>query len=374
MSLSHVYSPYLGRYVLEQAPLAGFNFTVTDANTGLPIQGAHCLIFAGPDCTGDADGVYTDSQGKAGIDAIWFAPRSWMVSKEGYIPIRSNYVTSQITVALESTEIIYTVRIFAGTGGTTDPRGTISVAPNTKLTVTAIPDGGYEFNYWVYKGQNVGSANPATFIIDRNSITITAVFKESEAPPPPPPPPPPPSPWPVTRQYPYENIVLNPGPLLEASETKDVGPVDTDVLLGAVLDYKITYQSGVLKGVRAYIYWNDEEIAYHHLGSSDIGAPVTGTINLGTGRIRASNTLKVRMYQGPLGFNVARFDLVLTLGYSEDPAEEPKPPFPWPELAWWHWAIIGGVALGILYIVVVRPAPPTIITVPYPVLRSKEGE
>lgn len=83
--------------------LAGFNFTITDAATGNPVPGALCAIHAGPDGTGDADTVLTDNQGKAGIDAKWFPPKSWSVLKEGYLTKVSNQMASTINVALEST-------------------------------------------------------------------------------------------------------------------------------------------------------------------------------------------------------------------------------------------------------------------------------
>ncbi|GAH04794.1 unnamed protein product, partial [marine sediment metagenome] len=115
------YQTYEGPWGYEEdaivpVQLAGFNFTVTDATTGYPILGARCTIYAGFDGTGDADLVYTDSQGKAGIDAVWFVPRSWSVSKEGYLTKLSNQMASIINVALESTAVQYTVRIYSGSG------------------------------------------------------------------------------------------------------------------------------------------------------------------------------------------------------------------------------------------------------------------
>ena len=110
-------SPYVYEVDIPRTPtLAGFNFTVTDASTGLPLENARCNIHAGLDGTGDADGGYTDANGIFGIDAEWFVPRSWSVYKEGYIRQISNNMTSQIPVALEPTTIIYTVNILAGTG------------------------------------------------------------------------------------------------------------------------------------------------------------------------------------------------------------------------------------------------------------------
>ncbi|GAG97556.1 unnamed protein product, partial [marine sediment metagenome] len=222
------------------SPLAGFNFTVTNAATGAPIQGAFCVIYAGLNATGEADGVYTDSLGKAGIDAKWFVPRSWGVSKEGYLRKVSNDVVSNILVALEPTTVLYTVRIFAGTGGITDPSGILTVTPSTELTVTAIPYSGYEFDHWVYKGQDVGSINPLTFLIDRDAITITAVFKEVVTPPPNGEPPNG-EVWPVQLTIPFSGS-LTPGVLLEGRESTPIKNVDLSVLLGGRVDYVLKYE------------------------------------------------------------------------------------------------------------------------------------
>ncbi|GAH02887.1 unnamed protein product, partial [marine sediment metagenome] len=242
--------------------LAGFNFTVTDAATGAPLEGAFCLIYAGLNGTGEADGVYTDSQGKAGIDARWFVPRSWSVSKEGYLRKVSNDVVSIIQVALESTTIIYTVRIFAGTGGTTDPSGTQTVAPNTQLTVRAIPNSGYDFDHWVFKGQNVGSTNPLTFLIDRDSLTISAVFSEVVTPPPDGEPPdgepPTDGVWPVVKtEQVFDNERLAPGLLAEAVKQREK-QVDTSLVIGGQIEYSVKLESSILTGCTFYILWNNE--------------------------------------------------------------------------------------------------------------------
>lgn len=159
--------------------LAGFVYSVTDLVTGLPIEGAHCILYAAINNEGDAVDAYTDSQGIAYLDAQWFVPRSWRVTKEGYISQWSNTVAYETIVALEPTTIIYTVNILAGTGGSTVPSGFLDVTPNTDLLVTAYPDAGYILDYWVYKGQNVGSGNPLIFLIDRDAITIAAVFRQT---------------------------------------------------------------------------------------------------------------------------------------------------------------------------------------------------
>jgi len=344
MVLSHVYSPYLGRYVLSLVPQVDYMAAVPRTVEVTPLV-----------AKGSIETCSFPDSAEVGVDKPWSA-KVHNTGDTGRMGLGiGNASGNPGNIVLTWQGNVYTI----------DPGNYLRIATVGEVAYCTRIDTSGEIAFQTegsYTLRILGLHLDGTtwYYDDERQIPVTVTTPEA--------------PWPITRQYPYENIVLNPGALLEDAETRDVGPVDKAVLLGAVLDYKITYQSGVLKGVRAWIYWNDEEIAYHHLGSSDIGVPVTGTVNLGTGRITSHNTLKVKMIQGPLGFNVVRFDIVLTLGYSEEPAEEPKPGFPWPELAWWHWAIIGGVALGVLYIVVVRPAPPTVITVPYPVLRPKEGE
>jgi len=339
-------------------PLASFNFTVTDAITGSPIEGALCMIYAGLDGTGDADGGYTDANGIFGIDAEWFAPKSWGASKEGYLRKVSNLVVSDIRVALEPTTVLYTVRIFAGTGGITDPSGTLTVVPNTQLTVTAIPNSGYEFDYWVYKGENVGSVNPLTFLIDRDAITITAIFKEVVEPPP--------NEEPPNNEWPHTAIIhfsgrLAPGWVQEAKDSTPIKNVDLTKLLGGRVDYALKYESGkLLTGITLYIYWNEELMATEAFLIGQVGKTITGTFNLGIARIRATNVLTIKMSQAPLGYNVCSFDCPTVLGFSEEPDQPPSGKDWWDAFLEWldkykYWIALGVVGASVL--LMYRPAP-----------------
>jgi len=340
MTLSHRYSPYLGRYVLSLSPQVDHLAAVQRTVEVTPLVAKGSIeAYSFPD-TADV-----------GVDKPWSA-KVHNVGDLGRLALGiGNADGNPGSIVLTWQGNVYTI----------DPGNYLRISTTGEVPYCTRIDTSGQIAFQVegsytLRIQGIHLDGTTWYYDDERQITVTVATPEA--------------PWPVTRQYPYENIMLNPGALLEESKTRDVGPVDTDVLLGAVLNYKITYQSGILTGIRTYIHWNDEEIASERL--SNVGQTATGTINLGTGRITSNNTLKIKMVQGPLGFNVARFDIVLTLGYSEEPAEEPKPSFPWPELAWWHWAIIGGVALGIVYIVVVRPRPPTIITVPTPIWRPRE--
>jgi len=71
----------------------------------------------------------------------------------------------------------YLVSISAGTGGTTDPApGEYWYAENTQLTVTAIPDADYGFDYWEINGVPDGTDTQLTLTVDQ-AYAIIAHFK-----------------------------------------------------------------------------------------------------------------------------------------------------------------------------------------------------
>jgi ABC-type transport system substrate-binding protein len=85
------------------------------------------------------------------------------------------YITT-VTDNQSRTTAIYSLNITSTTGGTTNPvLGTYNYEANTMVQVTAIPNSGYQFDYWELDDVNVGSANPYTVIMD-NDHTLKAVF------------------------------------------------------------------------------------------------------------------------------------------------------------------------------------------------------
>ena len=76
-----------------------------------------------------------------------------------------------------------TLTIATTTGGTTTPApGTYQYNKGSQVTVTAIPDSGYQFDYWNVNGTK-NTSNPITLTLNTD-VTLTAYFK-SVAPPPP---------------------------------------------------------------------------------------------------------------------------------------------------------------------------------------------
>ncbi|MEM3699768.1 MAG: DNRLRE domain-containing protein [Candidatus Bathyarchaeia archaeon] len=72
----------------------------------------------------------------------------------------------------------YTLTITTTAGGTTNPASGVYTYPaGTVVQVTAIPNTGYRFDYWVLDGSPAGSANPISITMN-NDHTLQAVFAE----------------------------------------------------------------------------------------------------------------------------------------------------------------------------------------------------
>jgi len=265
-------------------------------------------------------------------------------------------------VALESTTVQYTVRIFAGTGGTTNPSGTQTVAPNTQLTVTAIPYSGYEFDHWVYKGQDVGSVNPLTFLIDRNAITITALFKEVVTPPPNGETPPN-GVWPIVKtEQVFDNERLAPGLFIEAIKQREK-QVDTSLVLGGQIEYSVKLESSILTGCTFSIVWNNEVLdSKEYFLWEPHGKIKTGVVDIPLSKILSINVLAIVLTHVPATNNVVLANVYVTFGYSSEPTIDPPWKADWIEWLkiYGPWITLGITGLAVLYMMM-RPAMPIIV-------------
>lgn len=92
--------------------------------------------------------------------------------------------TNPITVTLNGPHTatahylnIYTLKIEAGPGGSTNPPvGTYTANAGSTIQVTANPSATYAFDHWEIDGTNVGSSNPYSVLMDGNH-TLNALFK-----------------------------------------------------------------------------------------------------------------------------------------------------------------------------------------------------
>jgi parallel beta-helix repeat protein len=108
-------------------------------------------------------------QNQTGSDGIGDTP---------YI-IDENNVDKYPLIAPTYISIFYfNLTITSTVGGTTDPTSGIYTYVNgTLVTITAIPDLNYVFEYWILDGVNVGSQNPIEILMDSNH-TLQAIFAQ----------------------------------------------------------------------------------------------------------------------------------------------------------------------------------------------------
>jgi len=151
---------------ITSSPISGVNFTVNGMTATTPYSATH------------GEGVYT----------IAF-PHEWTDPPTGrrYIfshwengstnPTRTINLVSDMGLTAYYEEVVeYILTINTTIGGTTNPSpGSYSYPKGTSVTVTAIPDAGYEFDHWTLDGV-IRTENPITIVMNRD-YTLTAYFK-----------------------------------------------------------------------------------------------------------------------------------------------------------------------------------------------------
>jgi uncharacterized repeat protein (TIGR02543 family)/uncharacterized delta-60 repeat protein len=132
--------------------------------------------------TWPSPGTYEVYYGKVEIRAehdAWISYR-YFSHWSGDVP-QGHENDNPITIMMDSDKSIvanfilpFRLTISAGTGGTTSPSVGGHIRPEgTEVTITALPDSGYEFNGW--SGDASGTTNPITITMDADK-TITANF------------------------------------------------------------------------------------------------------------------------------------------------------------------------------------------------------
>jgi len=362
--------PYFG-------PLSIFTFKVTEAETGVPVANAQCAVTDLPGGSKSLEGTggFTDLNGVCTLEAL-FPARYYSVYKAGYVTARGSIPGSQINVTLTTTAVKYWVTINAGVGGTVDHSGTYQVAANTKLTITATPDPGYILDYWLINNVKSGNTNPLGATIDKDNYSIYAVFKVADVPPPPPNGDGNGVTWPIKKRiHIFDNVKVEPGTGTWTEKKFKLTGVDLSVLLGAKLDYVISYNAGILPPVINRIILNDQEVLKLSLWTY---TTQTGTVDI-TGLLKPTDIIKINVTQVMATFSSVAFDVWLTLGYSEEPVIEPGEGGPTLEelLKEYWWLAAGGIGLAGIYLLTRKGQPLIVMTQPYyppPRERRKEEE
>ena len=159
-------------------------------------------------------------------------------------------------------------------------------------------------------------------------------------------------PWPVSIPiHIFDKILLKGGWGEGSAKSAPIANVSTDILLGAKIEYSITWEkSGVLGVVDAYIEWNGYKLLTQHWGVGEVGSVTTGSIDI-TGRVLTTNNIVVGFEQGLAEFCEVRFDIWVTFGFSEDPPEPPQVPTNWWDIIdkYKLWIALGGIGIVALY-------------------------
>ena len=138
----------------------------------------------------------------------------------------------------------FTLTITSTTGGTTDPPpGVYTYQENELVSVQALPDTGYTFEYWELNGTNIGSTNPIELAMDAN-YHLHAVFAEI----------PPPT---GTRIFVDPPEIIDPE-LLPSSTFKINITVD-DVLDLKVCTFNLSYDPEVIGWIGMRLYKIDDQ-------------------------------------------------------------------------------------------------------------------
>jgi len=282
-------------------------------------------------------------------------------------------------VSLDPTALMYWLTIHAGAGGSVHPSGNYQVAANTRVTVTAYPQTGYALDYWLVNAAKQPAVNPITVTVDRDSFSVYAVFKETDAPPPPPDG----EGWPYPVQlHIFDGERITPGAWTWAEIEENIRGVDTTKILGARIDYTLHYRK-VPDRILVRLFWNDEELEGFWAAPEDQGKSESRTFTLSPLKVRATNTVKVGVNQRVLGFSEVACDMYVTLGYNAEPAVDPSTGKTWlEEVAEWAknnstTLIVGGVVVAGAYTLTRKGAPTLIVQVPQyqiPYRRREEEE
>ena len=164
-----------GKLIIVTAPT--YAATVSSAGSGATgggsyAAGATVSIGAGTPPSGQKFKNWTTSS--AGVT---FADAS---SANTTFTMPANAVT--VTAVFETITVVtptYALNVLSGAGGTVSGTGSGSYAQGHSVSVTANQSSGYSFTGWTISGATItggNTANPATFTMPSNAVTLTANF------------------------------------------------------------------------------------------------------------------------------------------------------------------------------------------------------
>ncbi len=135
--------------------------------------------------TNPTNGTYTHVNGTSvsvtAIPDTYYVLNYWLLdgNNEGSANPINVLMTDDHTLQPIFARVNYTLTISVTTGGNTNPAPeAYTYSGGTTVGVTAMPNSGYRFDYWILNGSNAGSANPFSILMD-NNYNLQAVFAET---------------------------------------------------------------------------------------------------------------------------------------------------------------------------------------------------
>jgi hypothetical protein len=368
----------------------GVHFYVKDANSGVWVQGALCMVTAGVDGSGDGDSGLTDASGHVYVDG-YFTANWWQVFKDGYVTQTGTYPGIIVNVSLVAGPTMYALAlgvIGQGSGSITatvngtaiNPMVITYIPSGSTVKVTALAQSGSSLLKWLVQDADQNPANPLTISMPKQTLSIYADFElipsttykgipiyhstatgtyyfvyngqtYNE---------------PSVAQceslidallstgYPWQKtLVLASSRDLESNQAQTGASFNSPKFhlgeatkfMGAKVSYRIRYVDG-LGGCSVGVDVNTNNMAKWE--NIAVGSDISGSFDATSLLAATHNYITCGQSHLPGFWDHCTYDVSITLGYTSAPAVEPGIEAEVPELPWWAWVIVaGGVVVGV---------------------------
>jgi hypothetical protein len=157
-----------------------YEFWVKNSVTDEPIPDAPIVLYRDMEMTIEVKRGVTDEAGHLIIDTLAETATAYTIFRMGYGQHWSTAIYPINDLWLAPIPTMFSVKFSAGSGGDVSPKGTLTVASDSRITATATPYAGLVFRAWVVDDKDYTTVNPYEFHISRDGMNIVAEF-ESEA-------------------------------------------------------------------------------------------------------------------------------------------------------------------------------------------------
>lgn len=161
--------------VVSNSTVSSFQLDATEKTISFNVSGESVLGFCRVTVPNAILETMWEGNYTVVVDGRRVETRNWADAENTYIYFTYEHSEHKVTILQTHTT---TLQIEMATGGTTDPPPDLySHVVGDVVSVLAIPDLNYEFEYWILDGVNVGSQNTKEVLMDSNH-SLQAVFTQ----------------------------------------------------------------------------------------------------------------------------------------------------------------------------------------------------